>query len=124
MTVPTISPISVTPGSTVVRTANFDATAANDVLTGAATMYVLEIDNTANVAQAVYGKFYNNVAPTIGTTAPDMVIGVPGGVVLDMAILPSGFAFATSLSAACVTAGGTAGATGPTSNVVLAMTIA
>ena len=78
-------------------------------------LYEIEIDNTANAA-STFVKLYNNAAPTVGTTAPDMIILVPASVSRTL-VIPSGITFATALSIAALTAGGTAGSTGPTSDV-------
>lgn len=94
----------------------------NDVNVGAATLYLVQVDNSANPTQKVYLKLYNNVAPTVGTTAPDKIIPAPGGTVQQV-YFPEGIAFGTSLSMACVTAGGTGGAGAPTSSVVVTLVI-
>ncbi len=89
----------------------------DDINAGAATLYNLQITNTANLATKVYLKLYNSANPTIGTTTPDMVIPCPGGSTVRMAII-EGVAFSTAISTACVTnGGGTAGTTAPTSDV-------
>lgn len=92
-----------------------NATSEDDVLTGIATVYKIVINNAANSA-ASFLKLYNNVAPTVGTTAPDGIIKVSAGDTRTI-IIPKGWSFPTALSFACVTAGGTAGITGPASAV-------
>lgn len=100
-------------GLTIVADTTSDATPANDQRSGATTVYLIEVDNTANVA-ATYTKFYDAAAPTVGTTAPDLVLKTPAGKRRIFPI-PHGLAFSTGLSFASVTAGGTAGTTSPTS---------
>jgi len=85
----------------------------DDISAAAVTIYEIELDNTANAA-ATYYKFYNTNTVTVGTTAPDMIFMVAASVSRTI-VIPSGLAFATALTVAAVTAGGTAGVTGPTS---------
>ena len=93
------------------------AEAAVVIKASSAVLYELEIDNTNN-ATAGYLKLYNAASPTVGTTAPDWIVMIPASV-SRVIVIPSGLTFATALVAACVTAGGTAGVTGPTSNVTM-----
>jgi hypothetical protein len=107
-------------GLSIFRIADPDGTGdatQDDLNSGAATVYLVQITNTANLATKVYFKLYNAANPTIGTTAPDMVIPCPGGSTVKMAII-EGCALSTALSVACVTnGGGTGGTTAPTSDV-------
>lgn len=114
--------INVLANAQVVRDPNLGGTSDSNVGPGAATVYLVNVDNTGNAAQKVYLKLYNATAPTIGTTAPDKVIPIPGGTVQKVAF-PEGIAFATGLSMACVTAGGTGGVTSPTNPVIVAITM-
>ena len=89
----------------------------DDIDSGAGTLWAIEVDNTLNAA-VTYVKLYNAAsgAVTVGTTAPDFIFPIPASV--SRAIMfPQGFAYSTALSIAAVTAGGTAGTTGPTSLV-------
>ena len=95
---------------------------------GATTLYGFYCDNSANTAQS-YVKMTNATAPTVGTTAPDIIVYIPGtttGVVTGEGayddgryyhLFVPGIRFATNLSSHVVTAAGTAGSTDPTSNV-------
>jgi len=94
------------------------ATADNNVVNAPATVFMIDVDNTANLAEEVYVKLYNDAAPTVGTTAPDMVIMTRRGVRRGVAI-PEGTLFDTALSFACVTTGGTVGTTNPSNAVVV-----
>lgn len=81
----------------------------------------LLIDNSANVAPS-YVKLFNlaSGSVTVGTTVPDEVIYVPASSVISVPMFTGanpGKTFGTALSAACVTAGGTAGTTPPVSSV-------
>lgn len=111
-------------GLKLIRDASANATGEDNV-TGAAsnTIWLVLIDNTGNDAQQVFLKLYDAAAPTIGTTVPNMVIPAAGGETVTMAIIPSGYAFATALSFACVTAGGTGGTTNPTNAVPVALVV-
>jgi len=53
----------------------------------------------------------------VGTTAPDMIVLAPASAKVTL-VIPGGVTFGTGLSYACVTAGGTAGVTNPTSSVL------
>lgn len=82
-------------------------------------IYAIDIDNTANAA-ATYTKLWNTASGsvTVGTTAPDMIIMAPASTRVSIPI-PQGITFGTALSCASVTGAGTAGTTGPTSNVIV-----
>ena len=119
-----LSPLSLTSGLSVFRQTDYNATSNPAAFTSAATVLkLLSIDNTANAAATSYAKFINAATYTVGTGAPDMIIPVPGGATIEVAIMGTtnlGFSFGTALSTACVTTPGTAGTTNPTSDVVLA----
>lgn len=92
--------------------------AANTNVVGApCTIFTVDVDNTANVA-ASYVKLYDNAAPTVGTTNPDIVVLVPAGERRQY-VVPEGVAFANALSFACVTVGGTQGTVSPSSAVIV-----
>ena len=115
--------MSLTSSLKVVRDTDADATGEADLNVGAATLYLVSIDNSANASQKVYFKLWDATAPTVGTTAPNMIIPAPGGATVTLAIL-EGLSFATGISAACVTAGGTGGITNPTSDVITVLVFA
>jgi len=122
-----LSPLSMVSGIKIHRQTDFVATGAadhDDIFDsgGASTLILAKIDNTANAAATSYACFYNSLNPTVGTTAPDIVIPVVGGATVSVAMYRSStpsVAFGTGMSIACKTAGGTAGTTSPTSDVVL-----
>jgi len=111
-------PVSVLSGLKRYIDRDSDATPENDINAGAFTVYQIIIDNILNTSQKVYSKFYDAAAPTVGTTAPYMIIKTPGGLSRTWFFL-EGIPFATALSFATVTAGGTAGAVSPTSDVIV-----
>lgn len=92
---------------------------ATAVKASAGTLYLLDLDNTANAAVS-YVKIWNTAAGSVvvGTTAPDFIIMVPASTRLPVA-MPSGVALGTAITLACVTTGGTAGVTSPTSDVIV-----
>lgn len=107
-----VSPIAT---KLVVQTAA-GATADSNVLGAAGAIYFIDVDNTANAA-ASYLKIYDAAAPVVGTTPPDIIVRVKAGQRRSL-VIPEGLSV-TVLSMACVTAGGTAGTTAPTSPVVV-----
>lgn len=115
----TVTPLSNPLGTKLVKDLDSDATGENDVLAGACTVYIVDIDNTANAAVS-YTKLYDAAAPTIGTTVPDIVLRVPSSKRRSFVIgAPADGQPFTNLSFATVTAGGTAGTTSPTSDVIV-----
>src|SRR3990167_3473614 len=112
----TVSPQSNQIATKLIYDADVNATGENDMTGTSGILYMVDIDNTANGA-ASYIKLYDALSPTIGTTAPDWIFKVAASVRRVLAIT-EGFAF-TNLSMAGLTAGGTAGTTGPTSDVAV-----
>ena|ERR1700687_4482510 len=90
-----------------------------------ARLYSVIIDNTLN-ASASYVKLFNlgSGSVVVGTTAPDEIIFVPGLALVTVTYFTGaaqGKVFATALSAFCVTTGGTAGSTSPSSSVIVSI---
>ena len=83
------------------------------------TIYAIEIDNTANAAEAEYVKLWDTASGsvTVGTTAPTMIIPIAAASKKTI-VIPSGLAFGTAITAACVTTAGTAGTTNPTASLI------
>lgn len=81
-------------------------------------MFLARVDNSANASQDVYLLLYDNAAPTVGTTPPDCIIPVEGGLVLETVWL-TGLSFEVALSFACTTAGGLGGTSSPTNPVIV-----
>lgn len=97
--------------------------AADAIKASSALLNFITVDNSANGGAASYVKLYNLAAGSvvIGTTVPDEVIYVPAGSKIEHIFYTGsllGKTFGTALSAACLTTGGTAGATPPVSAVV------
>jgi len=95
---------------------------ADGVKSSSAVLYSVIINNSGNSNLPSYVKLYNlaSAAVVVGSTAPDEIIYVPAGAIvthfLFTAAVP-GKTFATALSAACLTAGGTAGVSAPAVSV-------
>lgn len=105
-------------GSTILEDSDANATAEDDMASGFTTLHEIYVDNTANSSAASYFKLYDSAAPTVGTTAPDYVIRARQARKIRVYTTPGlGHAF-TNLSSAGLTTAGTAGTTGPTSDVV------
>ena|ERR1700677_4891550 len=93
------------------------------IKSSSAIVYFVQVNNSAN-ASAVYVKLYNlaSGSVSVGTTPPDECIFVPGLATVTHQLLTGGAAgktFATALSAACVTTGGTAGVVAPSTSVAV-----
>jgi hypothetical protein len=106
----------------------YNSTAMGNTVEGikasSAKVLSIQVDNSANGGAVSYVKLFNVASGSVvlGTTAPDEILFVPGGAVITQPYFTGanpGKTFATALSAACVTAGGTAGVTAPASAVVV-----
>ena len=112
----TITPLTLASAQKIISDSDVDATAERNMNNGAAVVYGMVLDNSANAA-ATYYKFYAADNPTVGTTTPDFIFMV--GAVSRTVVSKRGLDFGTALSLAGVTAGGTAGTTSPTSNAAI-----
>lgn len=93
-----------------------NATAEDDVLPGAGTVYIVDIDNTNNSIPA-YAKLFNS-APTEGTTEPSMMLKAPKNVRQTVTIT-EGIAFSSQISFMCVSGSATNSLVAPTNNVTV-----
>mgnify|MGYP001618211970 FL=1 len=84
------------------------------------TMHSIVIDNSANAAAASFVKLWNltSGSVTVGTTVPDWIFLIPAATKRTI-VFHDGAAYGTGLTAACLTTAGTAGTTGPTSDVIV-----
>lgn len=94
-----------------------NGTAEDAVSGGAATIYIVDIDNSNNSA-AVYAKLFNHAAPTEGTTEPNFILKAPKQT-RQVVTITEGSNFATNLSFMCVTGRETASTTSPPNNVTI-----
>lgn len=111
------------PANEIIFTDTVIGNAVDAIKASSAKMYYAIVDNTANVA-ASYVKFWNTASGSVivGTTSPDLIVYVPAGVLVSVPFFTGaaqGITFATALSAACLTTGGTGGSTSPSSSVIL-----
>jgi hypothetical protein len=113
------------PSNEFVYTDTAMGTTIDAVKASSANVYSISINNTANAGAASYVKLWNLASGSVilGTTPPDEIIYVPQGAIITHNFLTSaatpGKTFGTALSAACVTTGGTAGVTAPSSSVIV-----
>lgn len=122
-----ISQVNVSsPSNEVIFTDTAMGNAVDAIKASSAKVYAVTIDNSANGGAASYVKLYNlaSGSVSVGVTAPDEIIYVPAGAVVTRNFFTGaapGVTFATALSAICVTTGGTAGSTSPSSSVVVSV---
>jgi len=112
---------AATPSSEVIYTNTALGATKDAVKASSAVVYLVTVDNTLNGA-ASYVKLWNALSGsvTVGSTAPDEIIMVPANSSTSRPYFTGsagGVTYGTGLTVACVTAGGTAGVTAPTSNV-------
>jgi len=99
----------------VVETAS-GATPNNNVLGAVGKVYTIDVDNSLN-AVPCYLKLYDDGNPSVGTTAPNMIVPVKASQRRGC-VIPEGLDF-TVLSFACVTLPGNGGTTAPTQPVTV-----
>jgi len=114
--------LSVTPqasplGANLIQETSSSSTVVANATGAAATLHMVDIDNAAN-GSAVYLKIYDNAAPTVGTTAADMVFRCAGSSRRVYA-LPTGELLANALSFATVTGAAESSTTSPGSAVIV-----
>lgn len=110
------------PSNEILFTDTAIGSALDSIKASSARVFWIALDNSAN-SGASYLKLFNVASGgvTLGTTAPDEIIYVPG---LSIVIVNYGTSaapgkiFGTALTAACVTTAGTAGTTPPSSAVI------
>jgi hypothetical protein len=108
-------------GAVLYGNTNLTATADTNVRGGSTTVYQFTVDNSANGA-ATYLVAYNNAAPTVATTPPDMIFLVAANSKKTFTLDFLGVPFSTALSLACVTT--PMGNTSPSSAVAVYALIA
>ena len=107
-------------GTLVVEDTSATSTRQANVFGAAATLFAVQIDNTLNTSAAVYFKLWNHNSPTVGTTAPNMVIFCAGGVKRQVTI-DAGVRFGTGVSYACTTAAADSASASPSNAVPIAL---
>lgn len=92
---------------------------AEAIKASSATLYMVEIDNSANAAEAEFVKFYNTAGAVVpGTTVPDMVLLIPAAAARSY-VFPEGVVFGTGLAMLASTTGGTICTAAPTSDLIV-----
>lgn len=94
------------------------STADQNIRAGATTLYQVKIDNTNN-ASPVYLQCFDNAAPTVGTTAPNLLLPCPASTSKMYVLDFTGYPFGTALSIACTTT--PVGAVSPASSVTVSL---
>ena len=90
---------------------DLDETIESNMIGPTPTVYAFDVENTDSTVS--YIKIYDAKTATVGTTAPSMIFMVPPTSRRSI-VIPAGLVFVTAVSAAAVTAGGTAGTGAPT----------
>ena len=117
-----ISTVNVSsPSNEIIYNDSAMGNTADGIKSSSALIYSVTVDNSAN-GSAVYVKLFNLASGSVvvGTSAPDEILLIPGSSVVTRTYFTGaapGITFSTALSAFCVTSGGTAGSTSPSSNV-------
>ena len=90
---------------------------ASVISSSSVTVFVVEINNTANSVNT-YVQLFNHASPTVGTTDPHVILKAPASqkVAYQFSV---GIAFGTALSVVAVTNAGTAGTSNPSSAVIV-----
>lgn len=100
------------PSLSLVYDATTNATPELNVLSGPCKVHSIRIVNADGAAR--YLKLYDDLNPTVGTTAPHEILRVPASTNITFHFGKYPLEFSQGLSFASVTAGGTAGTTGST----------
>ena len=99
-----------------------NATVEPNVLSGGATSYIFDADNTNNAQQVVVLKAFNNANVTLdgsgSSTEPDLLFTIPAGIRQTVTI-SDGIYFGTALSIACTTGASTTNNSSPTNPVTV-----
>lgn len=100
------TPLGGPVGNQIVTDTALGSAPDTNVRNGPTSVFSIDIDNTLN-SGPVWVNLYDNVAPTVGTTAPDFVYRVGAGL-REPFVCTNGSAFLVGLSMAAVnSAGGT-----------------
>ncbi len=117
-----ISTVNIsTPANEVVYNSSSMQAVVEGIKASSAKVLSVIVDNSLNAA-ATYVKLWNLASGSvvIGTTAPDEIVYVPGLAIVTHVLYTAatpGKTFASALSAAATTTGGTAGVSNPSSAV-------
>jgi hypothetical protein len=93
----------------VIEVTDLEDAGLSDATSGAATVYSLDLDNSA-VGAITYFRMYDSGAPTFGTTDSDVMIQVAANT-RQVWIIAQGLSFGTGVSLMASSADGPAGGT-------------
>ena len=108
--------------ASVVQDADADSTIEKDVMSGPCRVTHIKVESAATTA--VYLKMFDDLNPTLGTSAPDYDFKIPLNVEFGIPINGgAGIPFANGLSFACINEAGTAagGQTDPDGTVAVTL---
>jgi hypothetical protein len=103
-------------GSRLVNDTDVTSAAADNTTGTTGTLYMVEVDNTAN-SSIVYFKMADSTNATGGTTAANLVLMVPASTKMSY-VFPTGIAFSAGFSHWCVTGAAEANTTSPSNDVI------
>lgn len=97
-------------------------TTADDDLSGSSTATVYGIEIASSATNTSFLKLWDNNNPTVGTTAPDLILPIAANT--SQTLLIGGGILFSNLSAACVDAGGVgSGASSPAGTVTVEIVV-
>ena len=101
----------------IIEDTNANATKQENVLTGAGSLYVVRIDDSANSTEAVYLKLYDATSGvTVGTSRPAAIFSCPVSTSRQYSIA-GGIVFSSGITYAVVKTAGLQGAVNPSAAV-------
>lgn len=112
----------------IAKDADADSTAEKDVMAGPCRITNIRVDNNVDTDSGtqtvVYLKLYDDLNPTVGTTAPDYIFEIPADQQVNLNPKGGkGIKFVNGLSYAVVQEPGTAGTTDPATNTTVTVTM-
>ena len=101
---------------------DLEHTGLSDFVSSSATVYTLDLDNSANGA-VTYFKLYDNAGPTYGTTEPSIIVKVAAST-RQVWTVAQGLSLANGFSVCASTAGGKTAGSSPSSNFNMSVVLA
>tara|TARA_Y100001973_G_scaffold69538_1_gene101471 strand:- start:236 stop:610 length:375 start_codon:yes stop_codon:yes gene_type:complete len=102
------NPVAAKLANNIIEDVSANGTAQANVLSGAGTIYMIRIDNSANSAETVYLKIYDATSATPGTTRPAGIFACPASSSRQYSI-PDGIVLSSGLTYAVVKTAGLQG---------------
>lgn len=111
------NPVAGVMAANIIEDTAANATKQENVLTGAGSLYVVRIDNSANATEAVYLKLYDATSGiTVGTSRPAAIFSCPVSDSKQYSIA-GGIVFSTGITYAVVKTAGLQGSANPSATV-------